>query len=189
MSVKRLRGRGPDTGGWQSYLPKTVPSVLRNWLTETGSLTQRARNICSTVRPFGFQVLTRDTTVYRDERSLLRPHAGIKVREILMTRNSVPLIFAHSLITRRDLRGAWEPIGNIGGRALGYVLFTDRRVRQGLLYFRRLDARHPFYQAVLPWCGDASPRELWARRAVFTRIGQPLLVTEVFLPEILSNDA
>jgi chorismate--pyruvate lyase len=33
--------------------------------------------------------------------------------------------------------------------------------------------------------GGEAPRELWARRSEFRRGGRPILVTEIFLPEIL----
>ncbi|HTJ96609.1 MAG TPA: chorismate lyase [Rhodocyclaceae bacterium] len=186
MSLNRINSRSPDAGGWLPHIPKSLPAVLQAWLGETGSLTRRVQSICSSAQPFSLRLLAHDFSLpHRDEVTLLQTHQRVRSREILLQRGSVPLVFAHSVVARRDLRGAWTSMDGVGGRSLGSVLFADHRVVRGALHFKRLDARHPLFQKALPWCGVA-PKELWARRAVFSRYGKPLAVTEVFLPSILS---
>lgn len=186
MSVNRISSRSPDAGGWSPRIPQALPAALRSWLGESGSLTLRLQRACSPAQPFSLRVLARGfAAAHRDELPLLGLHDRARVREILMSRGNAPLVFAHSVISHRDLRGAWAILDGIGGRSLGSVLFTDHCVQRGALHFRRLDVRHPLYRKALPWCGDVAPRELWARRAVFLRQGRPLIVTEVFLPEVM----
>jgi chorismate lyase len=190
MSLNRRDSRGPDAGGWLPSLPKsltqTLPISLRSWLTETGSLTQRVQRACSVEHPFSLQVLRRGfSAAHRDELPLLGLHDRARMREILLKRGDVPLVFAHSVISHRDLHGAWAILDGIGGRSLGSILFSDHTVRRGALHFRRLDARHPLFRKALPWCEEGPPIELWARRAVFERKGRPLIVTEVFLPQVM----
>jgi len=185
MSKNRISNRGPDGGGWRSRAPQSLPPALRQWLTETGSLTQRVLSSCSAAQPFSLQLLRRGfAPAHRDELPLLGLHDRARVREILLKRGDTPLVFAHSVISHRDLKGAWAVLDGIGGRSLGSVLFHDHTVKRGPLHFRRIDARHPLFAKALPWCGAAQPTALWARRAMFERRGRPLIVTEVFLPEV-----
>ena len=186
MSINRISSRSPDAGGWLPRIPHSLLIALRGWLGETGSLTQRVQSVCTPAQPFSLQVLARGfAPAHRDELPLLGLHDRARFREILLKRGDTPLVFAHSVISHRDLKGAWAILDGIGGRSLGSILFHDHTVHRGALHFRRIDARHPLFQKSLPWCGGAHPRELWARRAVFERRGRPLIVTEVFLPEVM----
>jgi chorismate lyase len=186
MSINRISSRSPDAGGWLPRLPQSLPLPLRSWLGETGSLTLRVQSVCTLAQPFSLQVLARGfAPAHRDELPLLGLHDRARFREILLKQGDTPLVFAHSVISHRDLRGAWAILDGIGGRSLGSILFHDHTVRRGALHFRRIDARHPLFQKALPWCGTETPNALWARRAVFERRGRPLIVTEVFLPEVL----
>lgn len=186
MSRQRISSHTPDAGGWRPRIPQRLPAVLRRWLGETGSLTRRVQLACSAHKPFSLRVLAHGfAPAHRDELSLLGQHDRARMREILLMRGDTPLVFAHSVISHRDLRGAWAILDGIGGRSLGSILFSDHRVERGALHFCRLDARHPLYRKALPWCSGVVPNELWARRAVFRRHGRPLIVTEVFLPEVL----
>ena len=186
MSINRISSRSPDAGGWLPRASHSLPPELRRWLTETGSLTRRVQSTCTSTQPFSLQVLARGfANAHRDEMPLLGLHDRARFREILLKRGDTPLVFAHSVISHRDLRGAWAILDGIGGRSLGSILFHDHTVRRGALHFRRLDARHPLFRKALPWCGEECPGELWARRAVFERRGRPLIVTEVFLPAVM----
>jgi chorismate--pyruvate lyase len=185
MSINRIGSRSPDAGGWLPRAPQYLPPDLRAWLCETGSLTRRVQCVCSVENPFGLQLLQRGfAPAHRDELPLLGLHDRARVREILLKSGDVPLVFAHSVISHRDLKGAWAILDGIGGRSLGSILFHDHTVKRGALHFRRIDARHPLFAKALAWCGQVRPTELWARRAVFERRGRPLIVTEVFLPPV-----
>lgn len=163
-----------------------VPEAsCRDWLTGEGSLTARIRARCKhfTVRVQRQRLLPPNA----DERALLgispREHAW--VREVLLEADGVPVVFAHSVMAQGDARGPWQIFERIGARSLGGALFADSRVARQPLQYRRLDARHPLYRAAVRDAAiDASmaPRHLWARRSVFARDGQSLLVCEVFLP-------
>lgn len=153
---------------------------LRAWLADEGSLTARIQGRC---RHFSVTVM---------RQALIRPHAdearllGIRrgslawVREVVLHADGCPVVFAHSVLPRTSVRGAWRLFAAVGGRPLGAALFADSRIRRGTLAYRRLDARHPLWRAT-----TGGGHELWARRSLFHRCGKPLLVTEVFLPDIL----
>lgn len=156
----------------------------RSWLTDHGSLTRRLRLCCTA---FAVRRLYQGWAIpHRDECAPLglRPGRLAMVREVLLMNGTMPLVFAHSVIPRAALRGRWASLAGLGNKPLGEALFSDPRVRRQPLTCRRLDRRHPLYHEALAHL-DQAPAELWARRSRFSLGRQSLLVTEVFLPEIL----
>lgn len=165
---------------WQAHLPLQLrQDPLRPWLAGKGSLTARIQRRC---RHFSVAVARQE---------LARPHAdeagvlGIRrgrlawVREVVLHADGRPVVFARSILPMGSLRGAWRLFAGVGGRPLGAALFADPRIRRGALAWKKLDGRHPLGRAA------ARSGALWARRSLFYRNGRPLLVSEVFLPEIL----
>lgn len=173
----------PDTQrGWLSR-PPTLPRSLRRWLCDRGSLTRRLKARCTR-----FSVTPLATGLARaniDEAALLslsgRQYAY--VRDVTLRCDDQVVVFAHSVLTRKSLRGAWNGITHLGSRPLGEALFNNPRIRRQALAYCKLTPRHPLFRRIhhhLP----QTERCLWARRSVFCLAGRPLLVTEVFLPSI-----
>lgn len=159
-------------------------AAYREWLHDRGSLTSRIEARCASFSvKVAFQGLRR---VSRDERFLLAGdrRAPALVREVYLYCRRTPIVFAHSVIAPRTLRGEWRQLAGLGSRPLGAALFADPRIRRYPLRQRRIDRHHELYRracAVLA----AKPPHLWARRSLFALHGSPILVTEVFLPGIL----
>lgn len=125
-------------------------------------------------------------TAAYDETALLGlpPQQKIYTREVFLLANERPVVFAHSVVAPQHLRGAWQTLQHQGNRPLGALLFAHPLVRRASLHYRTLKANHPLYRrATLNL--NTPPPKLWARRSLFILHGAPLLVTEVFLPEIL----
>lgn len=159
------------SGGWQE------------WLRDRGSLTLRLQQRCGDFRVRRLrQVMDRPNA---DERRLLHLRACQRalVREVLLLCGETVLVFAHSVIPLKGLHGPWRGLSKLGQRPLGTTLFADPRVRRLPLTSRRLDRRHPLYRGLSAQQPDL-PRQLWARRSLFFLDGQPILVTEVFLPAV-----
>lgn len=165
--------------------PFRAPRSLHGWLSDRGSLTRhlKAKHTDFRVRPVaqGF------APPFLDEARTLRlkPKTHAYVRDVLLIGDGHIRVFAHSVLPRDSLRGAWCGITRLGTRPLGEALFTNPRIRRLGLSMRRLDARHPLYRAARRHTGVSVPY-LWARRSVFCLDGHPLLVTEVFLPAVLA---
>ena len=189
MTRKNRSTHVPDAGGW---LPQPVASgPWQPWLEEAGSLTARIVARCPPTAPFSVRVLAHGNGLpHGDECRLIgvAAHRLAHRRDVLLMSGGTSLVYAHTVAPRDSLRRAWQLMDRVGSRALGSMLFADPRVNRGTLSFRRLDHRHPLYQEAIGWCpaGVPAPAVLWGRRAVFALSGQPLLVTEVFLPSILS---
>ena len=117
-----------------------------------------------------------------DEAALLglRRGAAAWIREVWLHDGDTQVVFARSVLPRNSLRGAWRTLGRLGSRPLGAVLFADARVMRRPLAFCKLGHRHPLLKNL------AQSGPLWARRSVFVRDGRRILVTEVFLPGVLT---
>lgn len=154
------------------------------WLRDEGSLTRRIQQRCKlfTVRPLHSGL----ARVAYDEAALLGVaydrHAFS--REVFLYADGKPVVFAHSTCAHVDLHGAWRTMRGLGNRSLGTLLFTHPLVVRQPLRYKALQFHHPLYQSAAAVLGDV-PDRLWARRSLFQLYGAPLLVTEVFLPEIL----
>ncbi|MDP1928827.1 MAG: chorismate lyase [Thiobacillus sp.] len=160
-----------------------VPRALRSGLSDRGSLTRRLQ---AQHADFSVQLLARGLTLpFHDEAQVLhlRPTTRAYVRDVLLMGDGQARVFAHSVLPRPSLRGGWNGITRQGNKPLGEALFTNPRIRRLGLTLRRIDARHPLYHAARRHTG-LTARYVWARRSVFCLNGQPLLVTEVFLPAI-----
>jgi len=168
---------------WQSLISGSAEYTP--WLRDHGSLTRRIQLRCAQfeVRP-AYNGLAR---VAFDEAALLGfPFDTYAFsREVFLYADNMPVVFAHSTCAKKHLRGAWKSMLGLGNRSLGTLLFTHPLVKRHPLHFKQLQSHHPLYQSAVATL-DHSPFRLWARRSLFTLNGAPLLVTEVFLPEILS---
>ena len=174
---------------WCSF-PSLAPAPLRWWLLHRASLTALLRARCDVfaVRPVrqGF------APVHGDERALLglRGVERAWVREVQLVCDGVPVVYAHSVMGRRQVQGAWRGLKGLGNRSLGSVLFANPRVQRGAFEFKALGTAHGLYARAArvlqaPPYSPGSPHNLWARRSMFVLQGQGLLVTEVFLPTVL----
>jgi chorismate--pyruvate lyase len=154
------------------------------WLRERGSLTLRIQLRCGqfSVANVHSQLMN----AAREETALLGVAARQRVytREVLLLADSRPVVFAHSVVAPLHLRRTWRVLRTLGNRPLGKVLFSHPLVQRAPLHYRTLKADHPLYRRAAAMLGTAPP-QLYARRSLFTLRGSPLLVTEIFLPDIL----
>jgi len=171
---------------WQNRLSESC-ARYRPWLLDRGSLTRRIQVRCAAFsvrhvqQQYGVAMPSERRMV-----ALSRPsrHSRALLRDVFLYCGETPLVFAHSVLPATSLHGAWQSLGQLGSKPLGAALFANPRVRRTPLRFKKLNRRDALYQracTVLP----NPPASLWARRSVFYLEGRPILVTEVFLPDIL----
>ena len=156
----------------------------RPWLTDRGSLTARIKARCPGVLvKVVFQGLRRPD---RDERFVFSRGRGTRVlvREVFLYCGDTPVVFAHTVLDPEDLHGAWRSVSKLGNRPLGAALFANARVRRYPLRQRKIGWHHELHRRISSVVPGAPP-SLWARRSLFRLHNSPILVTEVFLPEIL----
>jgi chorismate--pyruvate lyase len=105
------------------------------------------------------------------------------IREVELQCDEEAWVFARTVIPAASLKGGARRLTLLGDKPLGAVLFADPTTRRGRMEVARLDRRHALFQGA---CGhrQAPPAELWGRRTLFCYRGKPLLVNEIFLPDI-----
>ena len=179
-----------------------LSGVYRKWLIDNGSLTARlkVRYKDFAVRP----VLLKNAKAFTDESALLglKANQHSLIREVLLMGNNQPVVFAHSVLPRASLRGAWHRFGKLGNKPLGAALFANPKVKRTPLEYKKLSACNPISMRVsrmnnrlqLVYSAGTtlavaehiktSPKALWARRSIFSLNCAKILVTEVFLEEL-----
>jgi chorismate--pyruvate lyase len=166
-------------------LPAFSPDQ-KDWLTRGGSLTAHLRTLGSVaVR------VTREAVdlPFGDEYAALRraPRTPVWVREVVLSVDGTPYVAAHSIVPLAASTGVWQAMRRLRTRPLAELLYSDSSVSRSSLVSRRVTARHPLYGIASHETQDARPHALFARRSVFERYGEPLMVTEVMLPALWSH--
>ena len=166
----------------ETFEPQADPTVAA-WLSEPGLLTERLR-ACCTGHPGLAVVAEIEATMSRADSALLQAAGpAALVREIELTCDGHPWVFAQTLIPAAILaRHRW--LSTLGDTALGERLAAIPGILRGPLEFARLTPAVALYRRALRQRTNP-PQQLWARRSWFAIGGDRLLVQEVFLPEAL----
>lgn len=162
------------------------PEALRDWLAHKGSLTASLQKHCQ-----DFQVRRikqhQEVCLKDDIRpmGLYRP-SKMPVREVLLYCDDQPVIFAHTVILARAAALSWPMFKTLGNSSLGTHLFSDAKIvknkpqyaqiKHSHLLAKRICAELPEQREVPAFC---------ARRCLYRRNRGAMLVTEIFLPEIM----
>jgi len=183
--VTRISSRPPRDSFWRS-LP-CVAGVYRQWLTDRGSLTRRIESRLPGGTGMTVKVIFQGRRrLHRDERflSLKGERAFVLTRDVALYCGATPVVYAHSVLAPGDRGAGWRLMQGMGSRPLGAALFTDPRIRRLMLRQHKLGRGHELYRAAARIAPAlVSP---WARRSLFIVGKSPILVTEVFLPEVLT---
>lgn len=135
---------------------------------------------------FNLQVLQESAhTPTADEAQAMQliPGAQCWVREVVMSVDGVECVLGRSLTPDHDPHQNWRPVRSLGSRSLGSLLYEDAAIRRSKFSYCTPNADSRLatlaHQRVHPWPNAGA---LLARRSIFWREGNPLLVAECFLP-------
>jgi chorismate--pyruvate lyase len=168
----------------RQVLRSQVPDGLLDWLLDTASLTRRIQLACTGV--FRVRVLEQGWGRPRsDERAALgmRPDERALIRQVQLRCDEQAWVYARTVIPMATLTGRQRRLAHLGSKPLGAVLFADPGMRREPVQVACIRRGQPLYEAA---CRDLRnrPAEIWGRRSVFRLAGKPLLVAEIFLPEL-----
>ena len=155
-------------------VPRTMlPPPWRDWVLDSGSLTQRLKTLAGNANDFTVSVkrvgFTRATL--SEARALnIAVRDQVYVREVTLNIKDAPVVVARSVIPRSTLTGYERQLMWLGTKPLGEFLFTHRHMRR-----RAIECKQ----------GQVANQRAWARRSVFELSGKPLLVSEVFLEHLI----
>jgi chorismate--pyruvate lyase len=169
---------------WTARLDEFVPAAppaAAAWLAEAGLLTERLRACCAGQSGLTLVSEAQAPLASHDAAVLNATGSAAFVREIELTCDGRPWVFAQTLVPQATLaRQGW--LSSLGRAALGERLAAVAGIERGPLEFARLAPGDALYQRALRDRREP-PGSLWARRSWFAIDGDRLLVQEVFLPE------
>lgn len=171
---------------WRSTPPPALSDTQKDWLMRPGALTSALRQ----VGELELRVLTeRVRSLPREDSALVGLPAGrpVWVREIAMRLEGVDCVVARSLTPLRASHGVWQGIRRLRTRPLADMLYHDISIWRSDFEVARLARRSALWQTVRRNLSTPIDVPLLARRSVFWRHGQPLLVSETFLPAFWKN--
>lgn len=175
--------REPSWTPWCRFRYHRVSAGIEHWLRDRGSLTARLKRAAK--GEFRLNLLRQGWARPLDsERRLLgmRPGGVAILREVEMLCGEVPWVFARTLIPVSSLQGPARRLALLEDRPLGEVLFADSSMRRGVTQMARLQPGHTLFASATVHLQSAET--VWGRRTLFHLAGKPLLVNEIFLPDI-----
>lgn len=161
---------------------RDVPEEVLRWLLDPASLTRRIQSACHGC--FRVEVLFQGWArpQHNEARELGMRHGSTGfVREVYLLCDGHPWVFARTVIPRTTLTGPRRCLTRLKSRPLGAVLFADPSMRRGPVEIARLSPCDKLYPAATRHLIQ-QPESIWGRRSVFRLDGEPLLVSEIFLP-------
>jgi chorismate--pyruvate lyase len=147
----------------------SAPLIWQDWLSYPLSLTQYVEK--RTEKSVSIQVLTdKNQLVLNDEQDLFRrSFRHCRVREVYLCVDSIPVVFARSILPTSSCAGINRDLLQVGNKPLGDVLFKNG---QAPILLRQV---------------TEIPRIGFGRRTLYQLRGHPILITEFFLPALLDK--
>ncbi|MRI33226.1 chorismate lyase [Endozoicomonas sp. OPT23] len=166
------------------YSPDQIPEQWRNWLLDSGSLTQRLKQECQ--NSFKVRVVKHECEMPTDSEQnfLNQPAIEANIREVLLICDDKPRVFARSVLPLTSLEGANRELLELGNRPLGEFLFTHPAMKRGPFEIAALPARQ--FNAHLDQSYENETA--WGRRSLFYLNDKPISVCEIFLPDYSNHD-
>ncbi|MDX1695572.1 MAG: chorismate lyase [Ketobacteraceae bacterium] len=153
-----------------------VPRAYRDWLFDAGSLTRRL--VQATNGDFRVQVLRQyhGPPMMDEQTALGVGHRTLPfIREVNLMCHGEPWVYARTVIPRSTQEGPGRYLTRLGNKPLGVALFNDPNIRRGEIHVKQLPAD------ALDW-GTPITQPIWGRHSLFYLYGEPLLISEYFLP-------
>ncbi len=165
----------------------------REWLLDSASLTLRIKNYCQSydMGNFSVRVLSQGMGIPSNDevqRLRLKSRRYALIREVLLYCGETPVIFARTVIPIKTLTGPQRQLGHLGSRPLGEFLFSQPYLQRDAMEVAVLNYGHQLFDSAILNI-HSSPERVWARRSIFRLKHKPLLVAEVFLPDIFRQSS
>lgn len=161
--------------GWRkiTFLPQPLG------LTSEGSLTAFLQKNYPNLAVKLLNLYVARPTAY--ERILVGGGQACLMREVVLYSDAGPLVFARSIVPKRDLYGAWQSLKYLGNASLGTWLFAQPRLLRSPLHYKKLSHTQLLARRARYCLKDNSLAPHWARCSLFSLGTQKMLVSEVFL--------
>jgi chorismate--pyruvate lyase len=167
----------------KQYLAQQIPEPWRDWVLDSGSLTQRLKQAFH--NDFTVELIRQGMFMptHPEQKFLSHCSKMASIREVLLICEGKPRVFARSVIPHSSLIGSNRELLHLGNKSLGDFLFTHPGMRRGPLEVAVLPARQFNHHLEQTYTDEKA----WGRRSLFYLHDKPISVCEVFLPELTDS--
>jgi chorismate--pyruvate lyase len=170
--------------GWRTITQENlhlIPAILFDWIVKINHLklamTQQG------LKPELILLDQRHDILPDDEATLVQAHQGL-IRQIYLADNNQPLTYGRTIVPEQTYQAFAHQFETLGIRAIGETLLHDKdNVVRGAFEFGFVAADTELFQAAIQKY-DQPLDGLWGRRSLFFINGYPLLITELFFPNL-----
>ena len=157
---------------------------FKSWVLHEGSMTARLKNTCHN---FDVAVLRHEWSEAepQDLKLLNLKNKKVIVRDVILSCNHTPWIFARAIFPEALVVAMGEDIVHLGKRPLGELLFSQKNTQRSKFQLAELKKDDEFFQKAKD-ASEQTSEKMWARRSIFHLLQGSLLLTEVFLPQFLN---
>ncbi|WP_438969918.1 chorismate--pyruvate lyase family protein [Methylophaga sp.] len=167
---------------WQLPLMQSLPPALRDWLTDTGSLTRLLQQSCQ--HDFSVELLSSQWQRPLPDEALLLGQAREKhafEREVYLMDGEKPQIYARTVVPMNTYFARTQRFDSLGNQSLGEMLFNQPGLKRRPIQVACLQPGQFLFELATKRL-TIQPEFLWARRSCFYIEDKKILVNEVFLP-------
>ena len=181
---------------WQSKHPffkNIAPRCLQNWLMNRESLTHALICACTaqSSNNFAVKVFKEDWQKPTPNESIalgLKPNSLAFVRQVHLFCGSQAWVYARTVVPDATLHGELQKLTHLGTQPLGAILFANKHIRRGTIEIAKITNQHKLHKTALMFSQQKSDA-IWGRRSLFRIADKPLMVSEIFLPDLTRSDA
>ncbi len=167
---------------WYKNLDSSVPPNLSAWLLHEGSFMERLKNHGI----FGAKITIINESwqlPFDDEKEILPIESEALVREVWITSENKCWMLARSVIPSGFLKGKFKALQDLNTRPIGTILFQDKNIVRSEFEFRLIDHTFDLYHQLK---NNMQNTKMYARRSLFSIEKDALLLTEVFMPDMMT---
>lgn len=169
------------TAHWQSIEDCDVPkNVLKNWLLDTSSLTERLQAQCQqfSLHLIGQRQISPELEEFQRLGQTLSEQQSQQwqIREVILCGDGKPWVFARSVLPNALCN---SDLAELGARPLGQILFNDQRFKRLPFELTQISPSSEFHRKLKIQSNHA----LWGRRSLFSYQSHNMMVAEIFLPD------
>lgn len=166
---------------WKSTAPSSLSHLQKYWLSRPGMLTKGLRQLGQV----NIRILNESASPISEEESLaLNCHYPqlIWVREIIMDIDNIPCVWARSITPIKSSHSVWRGVRHLNTRPLAEILYDDPRITRSHFAITTIQAPSILYRSLQHFFPESVIQQNYARRSIFYKNNEPLMVTECFLP-------
>ena len=169
----------------QSIIHQDIDETIQSYLFQDGSLTRYLQQQCKGI----FQIELKSEawhTPMPDEATILglNNNEDAFIRESWLKSDNIKLVYARTIIPRKTLIGETEVLANLGTKPLGEILFADESTYRAKTHYAKIPTECDLYTLITDNISNNNDEGIWGRQSLFYIQDKPLLISEIFLPEI-----